>query len=359
MWLQRPIPTEERTRAALARLEAITDPIDWPSPETSYDEDLLTASTVLFLQPARAARAKRALRIALGGEKFELLVGFLTFIRSAHYWTLMHPELAIEDDVKALLREHEELARVLLEDSEAARCEMGERLFEELQSLRDLNERHELEDAKRALEESGRQKDLLLKEVDHRIKNSLQIVSSLLYLQARTAGDAASAFHDAAARVAAIAVIHEQLHKNDYAGTVSLDRYLIDLCQGITSASSSPDRIWSLVVDADPLIISADTAVPLGLIVNELVTNAIQHSRPEGEGGCVHIVLKSNAENFSISVSDPGSGPAAAQAEELATGIGQVGLGTRIVEQLTRQINATVKRGPVPSGYSVALTVPR
>jgi hypothetical protein len=101
----------------------------------------LTAATVLFLQPARARRAKQALRIALGGEKFELLVGFLTFIRSAHYWTVMHPEITLEGDVKALLREHEELARLLLEDAEAGRCEMGVRLFEELESLRDLNER--------------------------------------------------------------------------------------------------------------------------------------------------------------------------------------------------------------------------
>jgi hypothetical protein len=216
--LQRPVPTAECTAAALARLEAIAEPIEWPSPETSHDDDLLTSATVLFLQPARADRAKRALRIALGGEKFELLIGLLTFIRSAHYWTLMHPELTIEDDVKELLREHEELARVLAEDSEAGRCEMGERLFEELESLRDLNERRDLEVAKRALEESGRQKDLLLKEVDHRIKNSLQMVSSLLHLQAKTAGPAASEFSNAAARVAAIALIHDQLHKYDYVG---------------------------------------------------------------------------------------------------------------------------------------------
>lgn len=112
--LQRSVPTEEHTSAALARLEAITEPIDWPSPETSYDDDLLTSATLLFLQPARAVRAKHALRIALGGEKFELLVGFLTFIRSAHYWTLMHPEVALEDDIKELLREDEQLAQMLL-----------------------------------------------------------------------------------------------------------------------------------------------------------------------------------------------------------------------------------------------------
>jgi hypothetical protein len=130
--LRRPIPSDEQVGQALARLQAVAVPIDWPSPETSYDEDLLTLATVLFLQPARATRAKRALRTALGGEKFELLIGFLTFIRSAHYWTLMHPELALEDDVKELLREHEELAQLLLEDPEAGRCEMGARLFDEL-----------------------------------------------------------------------------------------------------------------------------------------------------------------------------------------------------------------------------------
>ena len=102
--------------------------------------------------------------------------------------------------MKELLREHEDLARILLEDPEAGRCEMGTRLFGELELLRELNERQELEGAKRALEESGRQKDLLLIEVDHRVKNNLQIVSSLLHLQAKTAGAAASEFNNAAAR---------------------------------------------------------------------------------------------------------------------------------------------------------------
>ncbi len=240
--LQRPLPTAEHTESALARLEAVIEPIDWPSPETSYDEDLLTCATVLFLQPAQAVRAKHVLRIALGGEKFELLVAFLTFIRSAHYWTLMHPELAFEDDVKELLREHEELARMLLEDAEAGQCEMGARLFDELESLRELNERQELEKAKRALEESGRQKDILMKEVDHRVKNSLQIVSSLLHLQAKTLpGPAASQspLRCRVKRVAAIAAVHQQLHKYDDVGTVALDRYLIDLCQEIDCIEQS------------------------------------------------------------------------------------------------------------------------
>jgi two-component sensor histidine kinase len=336
--LQRPVPTAEQTSAALDRLEAIAEPIDWPSLETSYDDDLPTSATVLFLQPARASRAKRALRTALGGEKFELLVGFLTFIRSAHY-----SELAFEEDVQDLLRGHEELARMLLEDPEAGHYEMGTRLFDELESLSDLQERQELEKAKHALEESGRQKDLLLKELNHRVKNNLQIVSSLLHLQAKTAGAAAGQFNNAAARVAAIALVHQQLHKYDDVGTVALDRYLIDLCQAMTAASSSPDRAWSLVVDADPLILSTDVAVPLALVVNELVTNAIQHSKPIGESGTLHILLKCHPDTFAISVSDAGDGPAAAQSP--------AGLGTRIVDTLARQINATVAKERLPKGY--------
>ena len=102
---------------------------------------------------------------------------------------------------------------------------------------------------------------------------------------------------------------------------------------------------------------STDIAVPLALIVNELVTNAIQHSRPVGEGGDVRIVLTSHPDNFSVSVSDPGDGPAAAQGSE--PGTPHAGLGTRIVDALGCQINATVTKTRLPAGYTVAVTVPR
>src|SRR5665213_631827 len=170
--LERPVPNDERVKAALSRFEAVEQPIDWPASETSHDDDLFALATTLFLQPARAKGAKRALRIALGGEKFELLVGFLTFVRSAHYWTLMHPELGLEDDLTEMLRQNEELASLLSADKEAGHLEMGTRLFEELESLRDLHERQALEKARQALELKDRQKDLMLKEVDHRIKTA-------------------------------------------------------------------------------------------------------------------------------------------------------------------------------------------
>ena len=258
----------------------------------------------------------------------------------------MHPELVLEDDLKEMLRQHEELAQLLSEDAEASHCEMGTRLFEELEALRALNERQELEKARQELEAKDRQKSLMLKEVDHRIKNNLQILASLLYMQAKTAGAAAPQFRDAAARITAIAAVHKHLHKSEYVGTVQLDEYLTDLCQEIATASGIPDRGWSLIVDAGSLTVANDIAVPLALIVNELLTNAIQHS----EGESVQIAISDHPEGFSVSVSDPGPGPDPTHSE--------AGLGSRLVDALVRQINATIAKGILAAGYTVTVTVP-
>src|SRR6516225_9922795 len=100
--------------------------------------DLLatSSSTTAMTQPLRATCADffnslLALRHALGGTRFEFLMGLLAFIRTAHYWTVIHPDLVSEKDVSELLATNEELARLLLQDPEAARCDMGMRVFSE------------------------------------------------------------------------------------------------------------------------------------------------------------------------------------------------------------------------------------
>jgi len=98
-------------------------------------------------------------------------------------------------------------------------------------------------------------------------------------------------------------------------------------------------------------------AVPLALIVNELITNAIQHSRPVSQGGSVHVTLKDQADHYSISVSDPGDGPAATKAPG-SLGSRHSGLGTRIIETLARQIDATIAKEVLATAYRVTVTVP-
>ena len=250
--LKTPPPWDRDHTLIVGGLEALPSLMEWPAPDTEAEDWLIAAATLLFVQPGRAHRARRALHKALGGNRFEHLMGLLAFIRTAHYWTVLHPELSFEEDVRDLLKVNEELARLLLEDQEAARCDMGVRLFEELAELRELNERHELETAKRALEAQVQQKELLLKEVNHRVKNSLQIVSSILQLQIPhvKGTEAADAMRSAAARVLAIAAVHERLYTGENATFVGLDTFLSDLCGEIGRAyGCAPDGIKT---DIDP-----------------------------------------------------------------------------------------------------------
>jgi signal transduction histidine kinase len=157
-----------------ALLERLTAPIDtWPGAGTELEDAIFACAAVMFVEPARSERARRALVHAVGLRRFEFFGGCLAFIRTAHYWAMLHPEIETEDDMQLLMRWHGELARLLLEDPEVDRCEMGERLFEELTSLRELNERQELERAKQALEEKDRQKDHFIAVIAHELRNPL------------------------------------------------------------------------------------------------------------------------------------------------------------------------------------------
>ena len=128
--------------AALARLEARTEPC-LPEPESGLEVDVFAAASEVFIDPLRAGASRRALRTALGPRDLEFLIAYLAFVRTAHYWTLTHPELAPEEDVEALLRDHEELAQQLTDDPEAARCDISARLFAELRELRAARSEYE------------------------------------------------------------------------------------------------------------------------------------------------------------------------------------------------------------------------
>ena len=343
--LKTPPPWDRDHNVVMGGLEALPTPMEWPAPETEAEDWLIAAATLLFVEPRRADRARRALRKVLGGNRFEHLMGLLAFIRTAHYWTVLHPELSFEDDVRDLLKVNEELARLLLEDQEAARCDMGIRLFEELTELRELNERHELEKVNRALEGQVQQKELLLKEINHRVKNSLQIVSSILQLQVplTQSTEAAAALRNAAARVLAIAAVHERLYTGEDASVVRLDTFLSDLCSEIGRAYGCPDGITTDVQRVD---VPTDMAIPLALIVNELVTNVVKHVGPP----CTISLRPEIGNALKLTISDTGQGPAQDRP--------RAGLGTRIVDAFSTQLGAHVETKQVSGGYRVELTVP-
>ena len=98
------------------RLAAFKTPPDWPGSDSELEDCIFAAAAVIFVQPGNSARARDALRQALGGRRFEYLMALLAFIRTAHFWTVVHPGLKIEDDMRTLMSEEKELASLLLQD---------------------------------------------------------------------------------------------------------------------------------------------------------------------------------------------------------------------------------------------------
>ena len=133
--LRRPLPEGPALTKVLDRLKRASLGGRLPAPRSESEADLFDALTIMFLSPRDSARAREAVRAAVGDGTFELLVAYLAFIRTAHYWTEMHPELTYEPDMAEIMRGHGELANLLLDKSEAELVQGGARLRETLNHL--------------------------------------------------------------------------------------------------------------------------------------------------------------------------------------------------------------------------------
>ncbi|MBA3999994.1 histidine kinase dimerization/phosphoacceptor domain -containing protein [Brevundimonas sp.] len=195
-----------------------------------------------------------------------------------------------------------------------------------------------------------REKAILLQEVQHRVANSLQIIASVLMQSARKVQSEETRFHlkDAHSRVMSIATLQQQLAASRL-GDVELRPYLTQLCRSI-SASMIPDpERLKLEVVGDDSATSGDISVSLGLIVTELVINALKHAYPGGRGGRILVSYDSDAQGWTLAVRDDGVGMP--KSPENVT----PGLGTSIIESLARQLHAAVKVETGKGGTTVSI----
>ena len=179
-------------------------------------------------------------------------------------------------------------------------------------------ERQQVEEALRASEARAKasetllaqalaHKEVLTREISHRVKNSLTIVAGLLSMQSRMSDDPklTRALADAQTRVQTIASVHDRLWRNDEVHTVNLAEFMGELCEQLR-ASARPRQ--TLTGDFAPITIATDQAVPLGLLINELVTNALKYAYPNGAGE-VHISIRpAEAGHLRLNVCDQGTG---------------------------------------------------
>lgn len=221
-------------------------------------------------------------------------------------------------------------------------------------ALEQVEMRRLKEAAERAVVEARDRAETLLREVNHRVGNSLQLVSAFMHLQSSTLpdGPARDMMRETEARILAIAQIHRRLYTSADVRAVDMDEYLSGLAEELESSLRTPDRPHRIAVRAEPVRMATDRAVSLGVIVTELVTNAFKYAYPSGAEGEVRVRLAREGTLLALSVEDDGIGMAEAS-QPRGTGLGQ-----KIVGAMAASIQSRVERDPNVTGTKIVLAFP-
>lgn len=186
---------------------------------------------------------------------------------------------------------------------------------------------------KAQIAKQSEERELLLKEIHHRVKNNLQIISNLLELQAmKSEGDASAVLLDGQLRVQSMAMIHQKLYQQDNVAELDFKEYLTQM-QGHWKSTFEAEKLATLALDCENIFLDIDTAIPLGLIINELITNAYKHAFKGIEQPAISISMRQiNAGNYELKVQDNGVG----FDKDLSK---LKSLGMRLVQRLSKQIS--------------------
>lgn len=190
------------------------------------------------------------------------------------------------------------------------------------------------------IESSLKEKEVLLREIHHRVKNNLQIISSILNLQSSYITDKKSleVFKESKSRVRSMALIHEKLYQNKSLSQLNLKDYVVELIDNLIKSYSNNSTIQK-EIDISEILLNADTAIPLGLIINELVSNSLKYAFPDGREGRISLRVSQQAQGgFKMIASDDGIGlPEGFDLNNTET------LGLQLVNSLVSQLNGEIK----------------
>jgi len=175
-----------------------------------------------------------------------------------------------------------------------------------------MNRRVPVTDRKRSekIKQSLLEKEILLQETHHRVKNNMQIISSLLNLQSTYIKDrtCTKILKDSQNRIRAMALVHEKLYSSDNLANINFNEYVTALTQNLFHSYGVNTGRIKLKLETEKIPFDIDTAIPCGLIINELVSNAIKHAFPDGKEGEIVITLRSRDESIDLIISDNGIG---------------------------------------------------
>ncbi|CAM4363010.1 sensor histidine kinase [Zobellia nedashkovskayae] len=211
-----------------------------------------------------------------------------------------------------------------------------------------LHAHHNLYKTKNELEEKIREKETLIKEVHHRVKNNLQTVSSLLSLQSRSIvdKDVKSLLKSSQNRVITMAIVHEMLYMREDLSKIEYKSYVQELAEYLVRSIKGTSSNITLNIDIPNVKLNIDTAIPLGLLINETVTNALKYGIVDENKGEIHIKLRKTDDNeFVLNMGDNGQG-----FPKDVTHKNSKSLGLKLIHNLSRQLQGSIIRDLTQKG---------
>lgn len=215
-----------------------------------------------------------------------------------------------------------------------------------------------LEAANEQLAKKNRENELLLREIHHRVKNNLQTISSLLNLQSAGIEDAAAlaAVQESRNRVRSMSLIHQKLYQGEQLASVEMKDYFETMGQAMLQSFGAAGEQIALKVDMPTIDLDVDTAIPIGLIVNELMTNSLKYAFPEHRGGAIEISLRAEDEHtLALRIADNGVGGNSEGGSEWRES--STGFGGKLVKLLAQQLGARMEQSET-GGYTTILRFP-
>jgi len=195
-------------------------------------------------------------------------------------------------------------------------------------------------EAELQIEASLHEKEMLLQEIHHRVKNNLQVISSLLYLQSSQCDDPklTAVFQDSQNRIRSMSLIHEKLYRSQDSTRVNLGEYIRNLTTYLIHSYQTDVSLIEMEIETNEIYLDIETAVPYGLLLNELVSNALKHAFSNGRKGKITILLHTDGQRITLVVRDNGIG---IPVQQLGHDTGT--LGFRLIETLAEQLDADVQ----------------
>jgi PAS domain S-box-containing protein len=203
-----------------------------------------------------------------------------------------------------------------------------------------LRDRTDRANAEKKIKESLEEKEILLKEIHHRVKNNLMIISSLLNLQSSYIKDKTSqdAFKESQNRAKSMALIHEKLYQSTDLKRIDFGDYISSLATKLFHTYNADPSLIKLKINAENILLDINTAIPLGLIVNELITNSLKHAFPDGKPGKINVNFHTQDDHYEFTVKDNGIGfPEDLDYQNTDS------LGLQLINSLTSQIDGEIE----------------